>query len=362
MPAPCVDDWNTTPPADPSTIRALKLELLNPLEPTDSFVYAVTMRAPLTGAPAGSVAWNSSARDAFEFPAQEPNKVGVRLDYFDLALRKTLASGQTQIVESGDTIDYTIKVINQGSIRVDSMLLYDYNESLLNLADANWTLGLAQGAFETAFRTLRAGTELPVGGLLGGDSVSVTIRMVLDGAAIAGNVNNYAEIAGAWRNRNPQSDFDGVFDNIAGNDTGGRPNVPGEDDEVNDDGTVDEDNHDVAFITIASLDLALAKKLAAGQSSIVSPGDTVAYAITVINQGFRGVGDIEVTDYIPNDMAFVDVTTGNVVTENGNAANIVNNGAGVVTIDTLRVGDTVNFTIRLKVNFGFAGSLLTNIA
>ncbi len=56
------------------------------------------------------------------------------------------------------------------------------------------------------------------------------------------------------------------------------------------------------IIEEACFDLALDKKLASGQSSIVSPGDTVDYTITVHNQGDYYVDSILITDYVPTGM------------------------------------------------------------
>ena len=55
----------------------------------------------------------------------------------------------------------------------------------------------------------------------------------------------------------------------------------------------------------ACFDLALDKKLASGQSALVSPGDTVTYTITVHNQGDYYADSILITDYVPTGMTAI---------------------------------------------------------
>ena len=47
----------------------------------------------------------------------------VTVETFDLALMKLLATGQSASVEPGDTIHYRIRVINQGMIAADNILI-----------------------------------------------------------------------------------------------------------------------------------------------------------------------------------------------------------------------------------------------
>ncbi|RMD71458.1 MAG: hypothetical protein D6818_07820, partial [Bacteroidetes bacterium] len=239
----CVNDWTTTPPADLSTVKAIKIELTNTLMPTDSFTFDIAMLAPEGSFPyTGAVAWNSFARNATEVSAEEPPKVGVLLKYFDLALKKQLSSGQGPQFNVGDAVTFDIKVFNQGLLPADSIMLVDYFPSQLSLNDANWS---ASGL--TATRTLSvADGSLPAGGLQPGDSVTTTISFVIDSSPLPDTtMTNWAEIARAieylhtelpdvdsWYDQNQSNDKFTTDDYIDGNGKGGE----------------DEDDHDRAII------------------------------------------------------------------------------------------------------------------
>ena len=61
---------------------------------------------------------------------------------YDLALRKTLAPGQTNPVKAGNKVTFAIEVFNQGDIAVNHITLVDYTPTGLVLDAAlspNWT-------------------------------------------------------------------------------------------------------------------------------------------------------------------------------------------------------------------------------
>jgi uncharacterized repeat protein (TIGR01451 family) len=62
---------------------------------------------------------------------------------------------------------------------------------------------------------------------------------------------------------------------------------------------VDEDDHDIAVVDVEVFDLALRKRLAAGQSGIVRVGDDVTFTIEIFNQGNVTATNIVVVDYVP---------------------------------------------------------------
>jgi uncharacterized repeat protein (TIGR01451 family) len=233
---------------------------------------------------------------------------------FDLALIKTLADGTNlATVAPGSDVTFTITVSNQGEVHAENISVVDYLGPALTLADSNWT----DNGDGTA-------TTLLAGPLAPGGSVSVDITVTVDPAA-DGPVNNWAEISAADPTDGagtvvtdaggaPLTDVDSTPDAMVGNDN--RPSGPeaATDDEVGQDGFNggDEDDHDVAgVIADPSLvspttvdnpifDLALRKQLADGTNMAdVGPGDTVVFAITVLNQGEVHAENIVVTDYLP---------------------------------------------------------------
>ncbi|MEZ5039325.1 MAG: T9SS type A sorting domain-containing protein [Saprospiraceae bacterium] len=225
---------------------------------------------------------------------------------FDLALIKLLADDQPAQVAPGDTIHYTIEIINQGQIAADSILVSDYipgvmsfiNDPVLN---PGWVenAGAAQIRLSVTAGTLTAPIEP-------GDTATVGLYLLLDSPLPANTtITNFAEISEAFNeDGKAQEDVDSAYDTNPGddtyndedNETGGNGNNPGEDD----------DDHDPAFITTLSYDLALFKELSEGQSAMVEPGDTVSFDIVVINQGQIAADSIEISDYVPAGMTFID--------------------------------------------------------
>ena len=212
---------------------------------------------------------------------------------FDLALRKTLAIGQSTTVNAGDYVSYTIEVFNQGSIGAKAIQLTDYIPTGMTLADSNWIdngNGTATGTFGSVFT------------LTPGASAQLPIRLRVSTTAPAGDLRNLAEISSARDlDGNLMSDSDSVLDANGINDGLMTDN------EINN-ANFDEDDSDFAIVTVnepGRADLALRKSLKPGQPGGVRPGDKVTYRLEVFNQGVLPATDIKVCDYVPADMDFV---------------------------------------------------------
>ncbi|TAG72155.1 MAG: DUF11 domain-containing protein, partial [Runella slithyformis] len=76
---------------------------------------------------------------------------------FDLALRKTLASGQSATVAPGSTVNFTITVFNQSSVDATNIQVSDYIPAGLTLNDANWTALSGVATLNTPIASLLAG-------------------------------------------------------------------------------------------------------------------------------------------------------------------------------------------------------------
>ena len=100
---------------------------------------------------------------------------------FDLALRKTLATGQPASVQQGDLVHFTITVYNQGEVEAHDVTLVDYIPEGFELADPDWT-DLGSG-----IATYVIPDPIPAEG---SHPVDVTMR-VIDGT---GDLINFAEI------------------------------------------------------------------------------------------------------------------------------------------------------------------------
>ena len=215
----------------------------------------------------------------------------------DLALTKTLTTTGTVI--PGDTVEFLVRVYNQGEIYADSIRLYDYLPDSLNLVVENgWTLTGTGDTTATKLLT-RADGDLMADGLAPMDSVSVSIRAAIPLDFKSTTLVNFAEIANQTDTLgNHLADADSDDDTNRTNDTGGEPN--GVTDNVIDSSNSDEDDHDPVLVTVEQVfDLALRKTLASGQSVNVNPGDTVNFQIAVYNQGTQPAYNLNLVDYSP---------------------------------------------------------------
>ena len=172
---------------------------------------------------------------------------------FDLALRKTTAIGQTDLVEIGDYVTFTITVFNQGTANAYNILVVDYlpiGFSFNALASPGW---VDFGAGPSWFNP---------GPLLPGDSLSLDITLAVNHNALPGAMQNYAEISSADDDTNgsntPPTDIDSSPDAFFGNDPGGTPGLPA-DDAIDGDGSgtfgsndplTDEDDMDGAEVSL----------------------------------------------------------------------------------------------------------------
>lgn len=248
--AGCLDDWTTTPPADLSTVKAVKFDFVNEdIEPAEEFWFEIKMLAPDSINMSPGTAWNSMARNANEVPAQEPNKVGITIQGYDLALRKQLKSGQSLYAAPGQDVDFTITLINQSSDTVQNVTVTDYIPAQMILNDGTWT---DEGGNVASY--LLAAPLAP------NDSIDIDITLTVSATAMTGDeLDNFAEISDFedlmgnhppdWDSRpdtNPNNDAGGVINSPADDVTSGhgRGAVP------DTDAASDEDDHDGARIIV----------------------------------------------------------------------------------------------------------------
>ncbi len=263
---------------------------------------------------------------------------------FDLALTKKLAVGQASIVNAGDNVKFTIRIINQGDIAATQIQVTDYVPAGFTLNDANWNF--AGG--KASLKSLIAGPLAP------GATTSVDITLKVDPSFTGVSITNKAEISSVKDDKgNTPVDVDSTPDDVD-NDTYFL------DDDIDGNGKRggDEDDHDPATVGVipappAVFDLALIKKLAAGQATVVQPGDNVKFTITVFNQGNVPATAIQVTDYVPTGMTLNDANW----TAVGGKATLKSLIAG-----PLVPGGSTTVDITMKVDANFTGSTITNKA
>ncbi len=279
--------------------------------------------------------------------SDDHDPAGLTVEVFDLALTKvytsdTSADGNATdgVLQIGDDVTFTIDVTNQGSVDSATFTITDTPPAGFTLNDAAW----ADNGDGTASFT--------GGPLAAGATVSVPITFTVASSG-AGELVNLAEISADDGN-----DADSTTDSDATNDN--QPAAPGDPtDDVTDNSTgpggEDEDDHDIAGVTVDAYDLALIKQYVSDTSADgnstdgqIAAGDDVVFSITVLNQGTADAANIVITDTFPagfslNDPAWTDNGDG---TAQQTIAAIPAGGQVVLTItltaDGASIGSTVN--------------------
>ncbi|WP_313915898.1 GEVED domain-containing protein [Tahibacter sp.] len=221
---------------------------------------------------------------------------------FDLALRKIVSAGQPGPFAPGQDIRFDIEVFNQGSLQATTIVVNDYIPAgfALSPSETNWT---------SVSPTLA--TRTIAGPLAPGASTVVTILLRIQPAAVSPLVNR-AEIGSADDDGNsstpPPTDIDSTPDGNPGNDAGGAAGTPS-DDAIGGNGTgtpggtdpvTDEDDADPAEVSFGTgFDLALRKRVSAGQPGPFAAGQDVSFDIEVFNQGTVQATTMVINDYIP---------------------------------------------------------------
>jgi uncharacterized repeat protein (TIGR01451 family) len=245
---------------------------------------------------------------------------------FDLALRKRVDTTATPAkIKAGDTVKYTIEVINQGNVDATDVVVTDYIPSDMTVADTNWT----DNKDGTATLTT------PLATVAKGTTQTITITLQVKATAVAGKVTNTAEISSAKGG----TDVDSTPDANVGNE----PKVV--DDEVNGKGgTEDEDDHDIAEITIdPAVDIKLAKSIEDNTGAPVTTsrhGDEVVYVLTVTNEGKDMATGVTVNDLLPTGLVYV----------SDNSGSAYSHQTGAWTVGDLAAGTSKTIKITAKVN------------
>jgi len=187
----------------------------------------------------------------------------------DLALVKSLASGQSNIVSPGDNVTFTIEVTNQGMVPLSQVALIDYVPNVLILNDPNWVM---IGSRAEILLTTTPGPFQP------GTFFSFNINFTVSTTASTTIVTNAAEIAFVRLTDGTivSDDIDSTFDSDDSND-----GISINDAVVN---PADEDDHDIETITIVI-----------GNNTDVYPGDlNYDGIVNYIDHGLIGLYKTEI--------------------------------------------------------------------
>ncbi len=210
---------------------------------------------------------------------------------FDLALYKILDGNP--YVTIGDTVSFSIFVFNQGHMIAKEYVIADYiQEGYKFLPDLNPSWKYDDGIAKTRIDDTFFEGEM--------DELKIYLEVTPSSSREWVNI---AEISSSTDQFNgTDTDIDSTPDSDVGNDTGGIPNSPLTDNVIDDDGTIDEDDHDPARLFVK--DIALRKVVVDDRA--YGPGDDVEFDIFLFNQGTERIHNIEIAEHLPFDM-FMDL-------------------------------------------------------
>jgi uncharacterized repeat protein (TIGR01451 family) len=213
-------------------------------------------------------------------------------DNFDLALKK-VANNPTP-VQYGEIVNFTIEVFNQGNVGAKNIEIIDYVPGGFEF-DIDLNSGW-KASGDNATYTI-------TGPLSPGNKSTIELNLRVAQGAQANQLINFAEISRTQDQfGNIPVDVDSSPDIEKGNDNGGDP-FGITDNEINDNGDIDEDDHDPAVVDV--FDLALRKTIN-DPIDFYMAGDEVLFDISIFNQGNMVAKVIDVVDYVPEGLEFVD--------------------------------------------------------
>lgn len=284
----------------------------------------------------------------------DSDPAAVTLAGFDLALQKTTTATR---VAAGDVVPFKIDVFNQSTqaravargIQVTDTIPAGYEYRDADNPDFTWTQG--PGANQRQFRI--PGPLAP-----GLTPATVTINLHVLAGATEATLVNAAEISQFLNPAlAPQGDTDSTPDAIAGND-----GVPVDNELNNLNG--DQDDQDIAPVTLARYDIELLKSTTVSRAAV---GDPVDYTFTITNGANPAtdpraiIGGYTIVEDLPAGLSFsvADQPAGS---NNGAIWSAAVNGRTTLTVpEDLAPGASTTRTIRLRVAPGaLAANVLNN--
>ncbi|MCR9290331.1 MAG: gliding motility-associated C-terminal domain-containing protein [Bacteroidetes bacterium] len=259
---------------------------------------------------------------------------------FDFALTKTTS---LQSFSPGDTVRFDLTIYNQGNQTGYDIQISDSIPTGLVLVDTEWT---QTGDIATLIN--------PIDSLEADSVLIVSIDLMIANDFLLDSLTNVAEISQVL------DDMGGVVQDIDSDADDNFNNDPVVDNEINDDGTLDEDDHDIETIRIEQIfDLALWKKLGVGQNNLVLPGDTVRFTIFVTNQGTLPAYNVEITDYLEAGLNWDVALNAALNTSN---ANDWNADTTYSIAGSIQPSDTVSVDVFVIIDSNTSAATLTNTA
>ncbi|MEL7162031.1 MAG: SdrD B-like domain-containing protein, partial [Bacteroidota bacterium] len=225
---------------------------------------------------------------------------------FDLALRKSLASGQSNMAAANDEVVFTITVFNQGTLGASDVEVTDYlpTNTTYSATSSTATGMLTSGGNDVVNLTNNGGGTFSLDTLPPMDSVSFNLALTIDAAA-SGTLTNTAEIVAATGGMDEDSPLTSVI-GMSDDDSELASN-----DDINDDGLDtpgtedlmgDEDDYDLEQIIICNLSIT-------SIDAACQPNQTGKYDVTVNLSYENGPGGLITATLGTGQMASSTATT-----------------------------------------------------
>lgn len=311
------------------TFRITPINSLSGIELSDNnaIVYTNGSCPQFQGFPFIEIHTGSTGQNDFSFDIgfikEQTVDVPVPEKKYDLALIKRVEG--SSYVKSGDLVKFNITIYNQGKEPVRQFEITDYiNDYFAFEANQNpgWTLSGNKA------KIIQNGTLNP------GAQLTINIKLRLKQSSRPNQIINTSEIS--WMKDDAGKlipDVDSTPDDVEDNDKGGVPNSIT--DNIIDNNSIDEDDHDRESLPIA--DLALINRTL--NTLPVKLNETVTFEMEVYNQGNITASSFSLVNYIPVGFKFEPALNPG-WTLNGNQASIKIN-------QTIQPGQSRKATIQL---------------
>ncbi len=201
-----------------------------------------------------------------------------------------------KIYTSNSDVLFVTTVCNQGTVDAVDYYITNYMNAEFDFdpsVNIGWTI--SQDLTKVNYRELKE--------LVPGECRDIKLTYKVKKDIEVSQIINYAEVSqGTCKGLPSDYDFDSTPDNDVLNDKGGQPNT-GTDNNIGDNGDLDEDDHDPAVVNFELIDLSLTKTTAQRR---VKPGDLVVFDLTIKNEGALPVSKVSIVDYLPKNASLAD--------------------------------------------------------